>query len=274
MKVYGALLLYFVLIVSCSKVQYRFMDVKCATDPCPDFDYKRVSIVNDEGKFIKDTIIEKTAKRCGVFLPCQRYIYCATYKDSLGRIISKDYISLMATGRRWKFQPENQNEIVIQYEHDERKNIDLSSFNINRQLKLQSTFVKEEITGAIENSQEVWMHPFRSNQYNFTEIAPFPHVTFPLQVGNSWSSSLTIGNGWGDWDNTTVYCEYVVAKEIQMKVAGKGAMKCWVIESKASMPLGVSTHNFYFNEKYGFIKMEYRNYAGQTLYIELVKVVD
>lgn len=271
MKVYGVLL-YLGLAVSCSKVQYRFMDVTCEAISCPDFDYKRVSIVNDEGKFIKDTIIEKTAKRCNVFRPCQRYIYRAIYKDSLGRVISTNHISLMATGRRWKLQPENQNEIVIQYEHDEKTDTALSRFNINRQLKLQSPFVKEETTGAIENAQEVWMHPFRSNQYNFTEVAPFPHVTFPLQVGNSWSSSLTIGNGWGDWDNTTVYCEYLVAREIKMKVAKKGLKKCWLIESKANMPLGISTHNFYFNEEYGFVKMEYRNYAGQTLYIELVAI--
>jgi len=43
-----------------------------------------------EVKLIKDTIIEKTAKRCSVF-----------------------YISMMATGRRLKFQPESQHAFTF-----------------------------------------------------------------------------------------------------------------------------------------------------------------
>lgn len=47
-----------------------------------------------------------------------------------------------------------------------------------------------------------------------------------------------------------------------------------MIESKFSASFGNSMHNFWFDESYGFIKMEYVNYKGQSLTFELIEVLE
>lgn len=107
-----------------------------------------------------------------------------------------------------------QDEIIIHYKVDTAKLLSIRSYYINKKLAEKSIVSTVENTGVIENERQLWMHPFRSNQYNFTEVAPFPEVKFPVEVGREWSSSLGIGAGWGDWDNTIVSNYYkVVGKE-------------------------------------------------------------
>ncbi|MDF9794885.1 hypothetical protein OKW21_000148 [Catalinimonas alkaloidigena] len=55
------------------------------------------------------------------------------------------------------------------------------------------------------------MHPFRDNQYHFTEVAAFPYVRLPLEVSKSWTNRLQLGEGWEDWENKNVYSEYKIA---------------------------------------------------------------
>lgn len=116
------------------------------------------------------------------------------------------------------------------------------------------------------------MHPFRSNQYNFTEVAPFPEVKFPLEVGKIWTGNLSILEGWGDWSNTQGYFVYeVTTKEDIITLFGK-IENCWKIESKATYKFGESKFDYWFSEKLGFVKMNYINYGNQILEIELEEV--
>lgn len=259
--------------MACSKDVFRFPAVDCQNEKCPEFDGKKVSILGNDGNVVKDTIIDVIPKSCAIFSPCTRYTYEAIYKDSMGNTLSKSRVSMVATGKRWKFQPDNQSEMIIQYEVENAIGNDLKDYYVNKKLKETMRFVKEENTGVIENIQEIWMHPFRSNQFNFTEVAPFPHVMLPLRIGDSWSSSLSIGQGWGDWENTTIHCEYKVTERENIKLLPRGAKSnCWVISSTATASFGISFHKFYFHEKYGFVKMEYKNYRDQTLVFQLVDV--
>ncbi|MCB0629780.1 MAG: hypothetical protein R2824_12600 [Saprospiraceae bacterium] len=49
---------------------------------------------------------------------------------------------------------------------------------------------------------------------------------------------------------------------------------CWKIAAKTSFDLGESTLDLWFSETLGFVRMNYRNYAGQYLEIELAEVVE
>ena len=132
--------------------------------------------------------------------------------------------------------------------------------------------MKEGITGVIENVEVVWMHPFRLNQYNFTEVAPFPEVKFPLKIGKAWTGNLNIQQGWGDWENTHGYFQYqITLKEDITTLFGK-IENCWKIESKSKYEFGQSKLVYWFSEKFGFVKMDYINYGNQTLEIELEEV--
>jgi hypothetical protein len=134
--------------------------------------------------------------------------------------------------------------------------------------------MEQGIEGVIENVEEIWMHPFRFNQFNFTEVAPFPEVKFPLKVGKTWTGSLQILNGWGDWSNTTGNFQYeVLSKETIMTNYGS-IDNCWHIKSKATYPFGNSNFEYWFHESLGFVKKEYQNYGNQTLSIELEDLIE
>ena len=110
--------------------------------------------------------------------------------------------------------------------------------------------------------------PFRSNQYIFTEVAAFPLVRFPLEVGTLWTSSLNIYEGWGRWSDKTLNHTYQVIAFESVDTEYRN-MEAWHVTATTTAEFGTSIHDFWFNEDLGFIKMIVRNYAGQLLTIEL-----
>lgn len=239
----------------------------------PEFDGNKVKILDDNGNPIKDTIIEVIKKRRTVFMPCREMVYRATFKSDKNELISNSRIKMMATGKRWTYEPDRQDVIVVQYEFtsdDIKKNI---KHQLNKGI-LEYEWREEVIEGVIENVEEVWMHPFRANQFNFTEVAPFPKVKFPIQIGKSWIGNLNIQNGWGDWENTHGYFEYKVTAQENITTAFGQIENCWKIESKSEYEFGTSKFNFWFSETLGFVKMHYTNYGNQTLEIELEQIIE
>lgn len=258
--------------VGCSNFNNsEFTTIKCAPEVMPKYDSIKVKLLDENGNSQKDTIIGKIEKRRTVFKPCREMIYRAKFKSDKNELISDSRIKMMAIGKRWKYQPEMQDEIVIQYEfvnEDFEKN---QVYQLNKSLN-RKIWTKEGIEGVIENAEEVWMHPFRYNQFNFTEVAPFPQVKFPLHIGKNWTGNLSIQEGWGDWDNTNGYFEYkIIDKENITTIYGQ-IDDCWKIESKSKYEFGESKFDYWFNEKLGFVKMDYKNYGNQTLLIELEEV--
>lgn len=177
---------------------------------------------------------------------------------------------MTATGNGWEHQPELQDEIVIQYAYDSYKIDFINQYSINPELQ---HWTKETNTGIIETASQTWMHPFRSNQYAFTEVAPFPSVKFPLEQGKIWSSNLNIYDGWGVWANSTLNNTYeVIGYETITTEFAK--LEAWHISSVTVAEFGISTHNFWYNEEFGFVKMIIKNYKGQLLQFELNQLKD
>ncbi|MEM6317009.1 MAG: hypothetical protein AAF960_05025 [Bacteroidota bacterium] len=271
------IILFFLLFqLGCANMEtnnYQFQPLECNPEEMPKWDGNKVTFLDDAGNPVKDTIIGRVEKRRTVFKPCREIIYQAEFKTAAGNLISKSRIKMMALGRRWQFQPEKQDEISIQYEFTQ------ADFDRNQQHQLNRGMLTDKWTGTakegiIENVEEVWMHPFRSNQYNFTEVAPFPQVKFPLRIGKSWTSSLNIQEGWGDWANTRKYSEYEVTNKENLRIPFGPISDCWKIKSKSRFELGESTFEYWFNEELGFVQMNYKNYGQQTLDIVLIEVTE
>lgn len=132
---------------------------------------------------------------------------------------------------------------------------------------------KETKTGIQENVTTVWTHPFRSNQYVLTEVAPFPSVRLPLKVGNDWVSHLSIGEGWGPWENTTGYSQYEVVSKEEVFLKGLNtSLSCFKIKASEKFDFGTSYLTYYFSHKYGFVKESYQFYNGEKLTIELIDI--
>ena len=134
-----------------------------------------------------------------------------------------------------------------------------------------------EVTGAIENEMNLWMHPPRSNFFKILELNPFPYIKAPYKTGTKWDWKLSIGDHWSDkrwleWkgriDNVYNY-EIKENKTISTKL---GNLECYIVQATAKSRIGETELISYFNPKFGFVKLEYKNIDGTKTVLELENV--
>ncbi len=203
-----------------------------------------------------------------IFKAGKTYHYKAIYLTSNNDTLSNRFVLMKTTGERWERQPEKQDLIYFEFPNYKTDSIKLSKHDINKEVQNWNSQTGE---GIVENIEQVWMHPIRTNQYKFTEVAPFPKVNLPLQKGKKWEGTTTGIIGWGEWDGQTVKCKYKISgKEIYL--LGDLKIDCWVIKSVGKCSSGKSKLTTLFNEEYGFVKMEYQNYEKEKLVFELIKM--
>ncbi len=135
----------------------------------------------------------------------------------------------------------------------------------------------KEVTGAIENEKNLWIHPPRSNFFEILELNPFPYIIAPYKTGTKWNWNLKIGDHWSDkrwleWkggiENNYKY-EIKKKKKILTKL---GKLQCYIVHSKAKSRIGETELISYFNPKFGFVKLEYKNIDGTKTVLELETV--
>lgn len=134
-----------------------------------------------------------------------------------------------------------------------------------------------EVTGAIENEVNTWIHPPRSSFFQILELNPFPYIKAPYKVGTKWNWKLEIGDHWSDkrwleWKGR-IENNYDYQITEQTTVSTKvGDLECFVIKAKAKSRIGETELISYFNPDYGFIKLEYKNIDGTKIVLELDKM--
>jgi|SRR5690554_183461 len=126
-------------------------------------------------------------------------------------------------------------------------------------------------TGYLDSDIGFWIHPFRSNQYVYTEIAPFPSVYYnKLSVGSKWEEKLIILFGWGIFKGK-VKSRYEVVGVESYDYKGKVLEDCWLIKAEAEhSKLGISTINYLFHPNFGFLYMKYHIYNGIEIEFYLI----
>jgi len=133
------------------------------------------------------------------------------------------------------------------------------------------------MTGLVENSKNIWLHPPRQSMFEILELNPFPFIKTPFKIGNKWNWSLRIGDHWGDtrwreWEGViTNHITYEIVGFDKIETA-LGKMDCYVIDSYAVNQIGKTFLKAYFNEKYGFVKLHYVNIDNSELFLNLIKV--
>jgi|SRR5690554_1934324 len=135
----------------------------------------------------------------------------------------------------------------------------------NIQISIKST------TGYIDNDNSFWIHPFRENQYVYTEIAPFPSVYYnKLSVGSKWEEKLFILFGWGGFKGT-VKKNYEVISQETYNYQGETLEGCWLIQAQGKHnKLGTSTTTYLFHPKFGFLYIKYLIYNGIKMEFYLI----
>lgn len=201
-----------------------------------------------------------------IFKKGNEYIYKAKYYSQNKEILSENNIHVIATGERIEFAPEIQDKVFYRYKNYDQDSIKLHDHKINPSLQ---TWTKKAIEGIIENEEEIWIHPMRHNQYKFTEVAPFPTIQFPLEIGKSWESTINIFEGWGEWNDKSVVSNYEITGRTKFKYKNR-LLNCWIVYAEAIFEDRNSSLKLLFNENLGIVKMTYQNYESEELIIELI----
>ncbi|MDR1973257.1 MAG: hypothetical protein LBQ31_01130 [Bacteroidales bacterium] len=133
------------------------------------------------------------------------------------------------------------------------------------------------LTGAVENSENVWLHPIRDGYFSALQSCPFPYIKQPYIVGSIWADSMLIGYGssphTGEWEGQALlnYLYKIIDKKnVETKL---GDLSCFIVESKAKSNSFETQLISYFSDKYGFVRLEYTLINGIKINFWIDKVV-
>ena len=136
--------------------------------------------------------------------------------------------------------------------------------------------VLKAVTGLIEDSTEVSLHPPRSGfPMIYTESAPFPEVKFPLEKHTSWIGGIQNIKGFTQIGlEGRVDFEYNNLGKSSIKTINRLYSDCWEFKSIGKSIIGSSLHTFYFDEDDGFVFSNYEFPNGEKVIMQLQKRID
>ena len=132
-------------------------------------------------------------------------------------------------------------------------------------------------SGIVENERNLWMHPNRDCLFQILELNPFPYIQYPIKKGKTWKWKLTIGSHWGDerwktWEGIIVNkYKYKITDTACEVVTPMGTLPCVKVEAMAKSRIGKTHLTAYYNDTYGFVKMDNTNIDGSKIIINLVE---
>ena len=132
------------------------------------------------------------------------------------------------------------------------------------------------MSGIVENERNLWMHPNRDCLFQILELNPFPYIQYPIKKGKTWKWRLSIGSQWGDerwktWTGGIVNkYKYKITDTDCEVVTPMGTLSCVKVEAVAKSRIGKTYLTAYYNETYGFVKMDNTNIDGSRLLVDLV----
>jgi|GEM_PF-1513501 len=122
-----------------------------------------------------------------------------------------------------------------------------------------------EITGVIEDSAMIFLHPPRQHSLIMTEFSPFPIVKIPLYIGKEWSGAIDIPENmvkkaFPDASASMYFSSnYKVTDSTSIDQPFARHIPCHIITAHNTGNAGNSELQFHFNPEYGFIRMKYVN---------------
>ncbi len=191
------------------------------------------------------------------------YVYELVLSDSLGRVLSTENISVKYTEIPW-YIDSTQNTFIRTYDTSSSvpEEIGIGFFCLQGE---KSQLIRKVVdkSGYINNRKELWLHPIRSNQYRFSEIAPFPYIK---KKNDFWNYNIHPGEGWCELEGLA-QSNYSIDKK-KVEVFG---FRCQKVVASSTHSQGVSSVIFYYNRKKGFVLQEYKLIKGYKLNISLIK---
>ena len=187
-------------------------------------------------------------------------IFKVVFTNDNLKLHSTSYVSFTATGKMWE-RDSTQMEIRINYNYEIKDSLEFLNYN-------NIGWVKEEITGARQDSVLIFIHPPRHNQFRLLEFAPFPNIELPLYKDYKYGRILSIGDGWGEYSNTKIESRYKVVEESENKTG-----KIWKItaesgskKSNESPLIPICSVEMIFSQTEGYLSLDYKFYDGTRIH--------
>lgn len=189
-----------------------------------------------------------------IFVRGRKFVYEATHYTSDGYLLSRDTVALTCLGR-WQYDT---TQFKLGYSYD-------------------ATSAPNSFSGVMEYDTVLWSHPPRDGQYRILELSPFPYIKLPASQGQRWQWKLAVGGQWGDaqwatWQgNMLVTSSYQITGQQQLATP-LGQLPCWVVQAQATCRKGTAALTSFYNPRYGFARLAYRNLNGRRVTLNLVAV--
>lgn len=190
-----------------------------------------------------------------IFVRNRKFIYAAEHFAPNGQLLSRDTVAITCLG---KYKPG-------QY--------DTTQFKIG--YSYDATSPPGSTPGVLENDSMLWIHPPRDGQYRILELSPFPYIKLPARQGQRWKWELGVGSHWGDTKWATWQGDMLVTSSYEITgqqplATPLGKLPCWVVQAEATCKKGTSALTSFYNPRYGFVRLAYRNLNDYRVTLNLV----
>lgn len=137
--------------------------------------------------------------------------------------------------------------------------------------------MKYEQTGLVEVCSDIAITPPKEGHFLISELNPRPEIREPIVKDNTWYSTHTtsdVGGSekWKTWHGTVDVRSSYRIRDIQTIKTNIGFMKCFIIDANAQSSVGETRLVAYYNEEYGFVKLNYTNIDGSYLVMDINSV--
>ena len=227
-----------------------------------------------------------------IYVPGKVFVYGYYYETADGKqLLAQNIVSdSIATSRAWQFVfAEQYNTLTItdfSYTIQDgmgilakvRPGYNRTTVDINYKMPAGVGDFRE-IVGFIENEQGVWIYPPRQKLFGVLAMNPQPYIKAPFEIGNQWNWTFMVGAAysdprWIEWGGQLINeCAYKIIGK-KMVETPFGELECFEINAFGLNRLGRTQLTSYFNEEYGFVKMNYLNVDGSKLIMLLKEVRD
>ncbi|MGI4762692.1 MAG: hypothetical protein ACRYF0_18425 [Janthinobacterium lividum] len=192
-----------------------------------------------------------------IFVRGRKFIYAATHFAPDGRLLSRDTVAITCLG---KYKPG-------QYDTTQLK----LGYSYN------ATSAPSSFPGVLENDSTLWIHPPRDGQYSILELSPFPFIKLPARQGKRWRWELAVGSHWGNpawatWRGDMLVTSIYHVAGRQLVATPLGELPCWVVQAEATCKKGTAALTSFYNPRYGFVRLTYRNLNNRRVTLSLVAV--
>lgn len=186
--------------------------------------------------------------------------------------ISQNKVTLVCSGKEW-LSPKNSPMRGAPIK--DAWSITWSYFNQKKNID------NKEVTGVTQNSEKLFLHPIRMDEYAILEFCPFPMVTYPIIEGKEWTWTLENINtvyykSIKKHDHNfpkTVKNEYKIEKKVYWNFKQKKiSLECYEIKSIGNCSLGKTELITFFSEQYGFVYLKYKTLNDDIYIFELEEV--